>query len=129
MRSVADARCVSVPLLPVMVSVTAYGTVLPVVDIVNVDEPEPLIVEGLKLPLTPVGNPDSLVTVSATAPVKPSKAVTLTVYVASPPGVTSTAAGPAVMLKSPVVGSTVIVRVGGCGSELPLESITVSDAV
>jgi hypothetical protein len=54
-----------------MVSVTAYGTVLPVVDIVNVDEPEPLIVDGLKLPLTPVGSPDSLVTVSATAPVKP----------------------------------------------------------
>ena len=71
MSSVADARCVSDPLLPTMVSVTAYGTVLPVVDIVNVDEPEPLIVEGLKLPVTPVGSPDSLVTVSATAPVKP----------------------------------------------------------
>ena len=71
MISVADERCVSAPLLPVMVSVTAYGTVLLVVDIVNVDEPEPLIVDGLKLPLTPVGKPDSLVTVNATAPVKP----------------------------------------------------------
>ena len=76
--SVADERCVSVPLLPVMVSVTAYGTVLLVVDIVNDPRSaavrtnsEPLIVDGLKLPLTPVGKPDSLVTVNATAPVKP----------------------------------------------------------
>ena len=49
--------------------------------------------------------------------------------VAIPPGVTSAAAGLAVIVKSGVVGSTLIVRVGGCGSELPLESITVSEAV
>ena len=49
--------------------------------------------------------------------------------VAVPPGLTSAAAGPAVIVKSAVVGSTVIVRVGGCGSELPLESPTVSEAV
>ena len=49
--------------------------------------------------------------------------------VAIPPGVTSAAAGLAMIVKSGVVGSTVIVRVGGCGSELPLESPTVSEAV
>jgi hypothetical protein len=38
-------------------------------------------------------------------------------------------AGPTVIEKSGVVGSTVIVRVGGLGSELPLESITVSETL
>ena len=49
--------------------------------------------------------------------------------VAIPPGLTSAAAGLATIVKLGVVGSTVIVRVGGCGSELPLESPTVSEAV
>ena len=75
------------------------------------------------------GNPDSLPTLSVTGPVNPLNPDTVTVYVAVPPGVTSTAAGPAAMSKSGVAGFTVMVRVGGCGSELPLPSITVSEAV
>ena len=41
---------------------------------------------------------------------------------------TSLAAGPTEIEKSGVVGITVMVRVGGFGSELPLESITVNEA-
>ena len=75
------------------------------------------------------GNPDSLPTVSVTGPVNPLNAVTVTVYVAVPPGVTPTAGGSTAIEKSGVAGFTVMVRVGGCGSELPLASMTVSEAV
>jgi hypothetical protein len=98
--------------------------------IVSVEEPPVLIDGGLKPPLViPVGKPDSLPTLKFTVPVKPLRGVTVTVYVASPPGTTSCAAGPTVMEKSGLVGSTVIVRVGGLGSELPVASITVSEIV
>jgi len=98
--------------------------------IVSVEEPPVLIDGGLKPPLViPVGKPDSLPTLKFTVPVKPLSGVTVTVYVASPPGNTSCAAGPTVMEKSGLVGSTVIVRVGGLGSELPVASITVSEIV
>src|SRR5215469_15203421 len=97
---------------------------------VSVEEPPVLIDAGLKPPLViPVGKPDSLPTLKFTVPVKPLRGVTVTVYVVSPPGTTSCAAGPTVMDKSGLVGSTVIVRVGGLGSELPVASITVSEVV
>ena len=97
---------------------------------VSEEEPPVLIDAGLKPPLViPVGKPDSLPTLKFTVPVKPLRGVTVTVYVVSPPGTTSCAAGPTVMEKSGLVGSTVIVRVGGLGSELPVASITVSEVV
>ena len=96
----------------------------------SVEEPPVLIDGGLKPPLViPVGKPDSLATLKLTVPVKPLRGVTVTVYVEIPPGTTSCAAGPTVMEKSGLMGSTVIVRVGGFGSELPVASITVSEIV
>ena len=96
----------------------------------SVEEPPVLIDAGLKPPLViPAGKPDSLPTPKFTVPIKPLRAVTVTVYVVSPPGTTSRAAGPTVMEKSGLLGRTVIVRVGGLGSELPVASITVSEIV
>jgi len=98
--------------------------------IVSVEEPPVLIDAGLKPPLAiPAGKPDSLPTLKFTVPVKPLIGATVTVYVADPPGTTSCTAGPTAMLKSGLVGSTVTVRVGGFGSELPVASITVSEIV
>jgi hypothetical protein len=98
--------------------------------IVSVEEPPVPIDAGLKPPLViPVGKPDSLPTLKFTVPVKPLRGVTVTVYVVSLPGTTSWAAGTTVMEKSGLVGRTVIVRVGGLGSELPVASITVSEIV
>ena len=100
------------------------------VRIVSVEEPPVVINGGLKPPLViPVGKPFWLSTLKFTVPVKPLRGVTVTVYVVSPPGTTSWAAGPTVMEKSGLVGSTVIVRVGGFGSELLVASITVSEVV
>ena len=98
---------------------------------VSVEEEPPVLIDaGLKPPLViPVGKPDSLPTLKFTVPVKPLRGVTVTVYVVPPPGTTACAAGPTVMEKSGLVGSTVIVRVGGLGSELPVASITVSEVV
>jgi len=107
--SVVDAVCVSVPLVPVTVRETAHGIVVVVVTIVRVDDPEPAMEGGLKPALlTPVGNPDSLPTLRLTAPVKPVCEVTVTVYAADPPGMTSCADGPTVIVKSGLVGVTVI---------------------
>ena len=98
--------------------------------IVSVEDPPVLIDAGLKPPLViPVGKPDSLPTLKFTVPVKPLRGATVTVYVVNPPGTTSWADGPTVMEKSGLLGSTVIVRVGGLGSELPVASITVSEVV
>src|SRR5215831_4090540 len=96
---------------------------------VSVEEEPPVLIDaGLKPPLViPVGKPDSLPTLKFTVPVKPLKGVTVIVYVTTPPGNTSCAAGPTVMEKSGVLGRTVIVRVGGLGSELPVASITVRE--
>ena len=100
------------------------------VRIVSVEEPPAVIDAGLKPPLViPVGKPDTLPTLKSTVPVKPLAGVTVTLYVVDPPGITSCAAGPTVMSKSGLVGSTVIVRVGGFGSELPVASITVRETV
>jgi hypothetical protein len=65
---------------------------------VSVEEPPVLIDAGLKPPLViPVGKPDSLPTLKFTVLVKPLRGVTVTMYVASPPGTTSCAAGVTVM--------------------------------
>jgi hypothetical protein len=100
---------------------------------VSVEEEPPVLIDaGLKPPLViPVGKPDSLPTPKFTVPVKPLSGVTVTVYVVFPLGTTSCAAGPTVMEKSGLAGggSTVIVRVGGLGSELPVPSLIVSEIV
>src|SRR6185369_1166728 len=99
-----------------------------VVTMRSVDEPEPVIDDGVKPPLViPVGKPDSLPTVRFTVPLNPDLRVTVTVNVADCPGDTTWADGVTSMSKSPVCGSTVIVRVGGLGSELPAASMTVSE--
>src|SRR5262245_64221334 len=95
---------------------------------VRVEDPDPLIDGGVKPPLlTPPGNPDSLVTARLTVPVKPLTGVTVTVNIVESPGWTCCAGGLTVIEKSGVAGVTVIVRVGGLGSELPVESMTVSE--
>ena len=74
----------------------------------SVEEPPVVIDGGLKPPLViPVGKPFMLPTLKFTVPVKPLSGVTVTVYVVDPPGTTSCAAGPTVMSKSGLVGSTV----------------------
>src|SRR5262245_19492427 len=96
---------------------------------VSVDEPAPVIEAGLNHPLVmPLGNPDSLPTPKLTVPVNPLMGVTVTVKVVYWPGTTAFASGVTVIEKSGAGGVTVIVRVGGLGSELPVLSITVSDA-
>ena len=55
------------------------------VRIVSVVEPEPVTVVGLKLPVTPDGNPD---VPKLTVPPKPLSAVTVTVYVVLAPSTT-----------------------------------------
>ena len=119
-----------VPEVPVTVSDRAYGAVLVVVFIVRVDEPPPEIEAGLKPPLViPVGKPDSLPTLRFTTPLKPLRGVTVTLYVVEPPGRTVLPEGLTEMSKSPLVGRTVIVLVGGLGSEFPVASISVSETV
>jgi len=127
-RSVVDAVCVIVPLVPVIERESAQGTVLLVVSIVSVEEPEPGIEAGLKPALLiPLGKTLSLPTLKLTAPVKPLMGVTVTVNEAAPPGKTCCADGPTAIEKSGLAGVTVINRVGGFGSELPLESMNVKD--
>lgn len=100
-----------------------------VVFMVRVDEPLPAIEDGLKPPLViPVGNPDSLPTLRVTAPLNPLSGVTVTVKVDDWPGITVFAEGLTAMSKSGLVGKTVMVRVGGLGSELPRLSIRVSES-
>src|SRR5262249_37749803 len=96
---------------------------------VRVEEPPELVIEdGLKPPLViPLGNPDSLPTLRLTVPLKPLRAAAVTVNVANWPGRTACDEGVTAIEKSGLDGSTVIVRVGGLGSEFPLPSITVSD--
>jgi hypothetical protein len=104
--------------------------VLVVVFIVRVDDPLPEIEDGLKPPLViPVGNPDSLPTLKVTGPVNPLRGVTVTLNAVELPGRTVFAEGLTEMSKSALDGRTVMVRVGGLGSELPVASIAVKDAV
>ena len=62
------------------------------------------------------------------APTDPVTGVTVTVKVVDWPGKTAFDDGLTAIAKSAVGGRTVTVRVGGLGSELPFESLTVSDA-
>jgi hypothetical protein len=104
--------------------------VLVVVFIVRVDVPLPEIEDGLKPPLViPVGNPDSLPTLRVTGPVNPLRDVTVTLYVVELPGRTVFPEGLTAMSKLALVGRTVIVRVGGLGSELPVASTSVKETV
>src|SRR5262245_42254525 len=97
---------------------------------VRVDVPEGVIDVGLNPPLvTPLGKPDSLPTERLTLPANPLCGVTATVKSALPPGLTVITEGVTWMEKSPVRGRTVMVLTGGEGSEFPLASITVSEAV
>jgi len=67
---------VSVPLVPVMVSVgLPVGVLLPVCT-VKVALPEPVTEVGLNVPVAPLGKP---LTLKPTAPVKPFSAPTFTV--------------------------------------------------
>jgi hypothetical protein len=84
---------------------------------------------GLNPPLEiPPGNPLSLLTPRLTVPVNPLFGVTVTVNVADWPGNTFREDGVTSISKSGVDGKTVMVRTGGLGSELPLESIKVREA-
>ena len=79
-NSVVEVVWRRVPLVPVMVSDSAHGTVLVVVLIVSVEAPGPLMEGGLKPPLVmPVGNPDSLPTLRLTGALKPLIPATETV--------------------------------------------------
>jgi len=126
--NVVEAVCVMVELVPVTVSDRAYGAALAVVFMVRVEEPLPAIDGGLKPPLVmPLGNPDSLPTLRLVEPANPLRGVTVTVKLLDCPGKTAPDEGLTVIEKSALCGSTVIVRVGGLGSELPLVSIRVSE--
>src|SRR5262245_48846948 len=97
---------------------------------VSVEDPEPVMVEALNPPLEmPAGNAASLQTLRLTEPLNPASGVTVTVKVFDWPGLTVLAEGLTEIEKSGVVGVTVMTRVGGLGSEFPLASTTVSDAV
>src|SRR5262245_27522577 len=98
--------------------------------IVSVEVPDPAIEAGLNPALViPAGKPDSLPTVRLTVLANPLCGVTVTVKLALCPGLTVTAEGLTAMEKSALCGSTVTVRMGGEGSEFPLASRTVSEAV
>ena len=75
-----------------------------VVMMVSVVEPEPVTVVGLKLPVTPEGNPD---VPKFTGPLNPLPPVTVTVYAALPPAATLASVGDALREKS---GSALTVR-------------------
>jgi hypothetical protein len=96
--------------------------------IVRVEEPLPEIEAGLKPPLViPVGKPDSLPTLRVTGPLNPLRGVTVTLNVLDWPGSTVFAEGLTEMSKLALGGRTVMVRVGGLGSEFPTPSIKVSE--
>jgi hypothetical protein len=93
---------------------------------VSVEVPPPVIVGGLNPQLeTPAGNPFWLSAVRLTVPLNPFTGVTVTLNVAFWPGMTVFDVGVIVIEKSPLAGSTVMIRAGGLGSLLPLASITV----
>jgi hypothetical protein len=89
--------CVSVPLMPVMVSVDAPVGVVVLVVIVSVDDA--LVGFGENAALAPVGSP---LAVSVTALENPAIALMLTVYVVDPPCVTVRLDGEPLRVKSGV---------------------------
>jgi hypothetical protein len=72
--SLTLAACCMAPLVAVMVRVNVPVGVLRLVFMVRTDEPEELMVEGLKLALVRRGRPETL---RPTVPVKPDPAVTV----------------------------------------------------
>src|SRR4051812_25099220 len=83
--NVTVALRTKLPLVPVMVSVYVPACTLVVVLTVKVEEPDPLIEVGLKLPVAPAGNP---LTLRLTLPVNPFNAPTVVVYDVPLPAVT-----------------------------------------
>jgi len=79
---VAVTVCVKEPLVPVMVIVGLPIGVLDVVVIVRVEVVPGVMGVGLNEGVAPVGRPEAL---RLTEPLKPFKALTLTVYVVPPP--------------------------------------------
>ena len=73
---VTVAECVSVPLIPVIVTVKVPVGVALKVATVSVDVPEPVTDPGAKAPVAPAGNP---LTKNVAVPVKPFTAVTVVV--------------------------------------------------
>src|SRR6266850_4808844 len=73
------------PLAPVIVKGKLPIGVAPVVLMVSVVEPDVVTEVGLKVGVAPDGNP---LTLNVTAPTKPFKGVTVTVYDVPPPGTT-----------------------------------------
>jgi hypothetical protein len=95
--SVTLALWVRLPLVPVTVSVYVPAAVVLAVETLNVEEPEPLTEVGLNEVVTPVGTP---LTLSATLPLNPLSAPTLTVELVPPPTVTASEFGFAAKVKS-----------------------------
>jgi len=89
--------CVSVPLVPVIVSVTLPTGVLAVVVTVSMAFPGVLIELGLNDPAAPAGNP---LTVKFTVPLNPFTLPALTVYTALPPALTEDVTAVPVSVKS-----------------------------
>jgi hypothetical protein len=111
------------PLVPVIVSVEVPRGVLDDVLTVRIELPEPETVDGLNEAVAPVGKP---LTVNITVPVNCPFGVTMAAKLALLPGKIVCEVGDEDNEKS---GDTVIVRVGGCGSVAPKESVTVREAV
>jgi hypothetical protein len=91
------------PSAPVIVKVYVPAGVAVVVLTVRVELPEPPVIdEGTKLALAPVGNP---LTLRLTVSVKPPLGVIVAVYEVPLPAWTVCEAGVAVMEKSPTIGA------------------------
>jgi hypothetical protein len=111
-----------------MLSCRPHGRALGVELMVSVELPPPVIDGGLKLAVRPVGcPPEEMSRERFTVPVNQASGVTVTVYCTDCPGLISHHCGSTASSKSGPHGCTVIVRVGGLGSELPVASITVSE--
>jgi hypothetical protein len=80
--SVTVAVCVTLPLVPVIVSVDVPAGVLPPAVTVSVEFPVPVTVAGEKPAVAPAGNP---LAPSVTTPPNPFNAPMLVVYVAALP--------------------------------------------
>ena len=74
--NVTVVLCTREPLVPVMVTVFVLEAIVLVVVMVNVEEPDPLIVARLKLAVAPAGKP---LAVSVTLPLNQFSAVTVAV--------------------------------------------------
>src|SRR5689334_21802875 len=129
MVSDTDAVWVSAPLVAVIVAGYVPAAVTLAIVSVNVDEPLPLTVAGLKDAATPAGKP---LAVSVTAPVNPFNAFTLTVYVALPPDTADCVDGVAATPKSGAGALPPPTSVAACSvtfPEAPTSSVNVTVSV